>query len=304
MLAWLISCMRGLRRSVWRFYVFSARPRIPGSLRRAVGLLYGTYVFWRLRPGVTRVLGPRYTRSQHHVDIDITWDCNLFCFQCNRSCRQAPTKEHMTVGQIRRFLNETLERNFHWARINLIGGEPTLHPQFDEILKLVLEYRDRHWPDTQVTITTNGFGPKVNGVLARLPAGIELINTRKTGPEQYFVPYNLAPSDAPEYARADFKNACSVARDCGLGLTPYGYYPCPVAGAVDRIFGLDLGRKSIPSPDDPMETELIRFCPLCGFFRLNYTTEAPPGPAMSPTWQRAYGAWRREPPLLSRYPEC
>lgn len=210
----------------------------------------------------------------------------------------------MTVGQIRRFLEESRERGFHWERINLIGGEPTLHPQFDEILRLVLEHRDRHSPGTRVVVCTNGFGPQVNRVLARLPAGAEVLNTRKSGPRQDFVPYNLAPCDRPEYAGVDFRNACRAARDCGAGLTAYGYYPCPAAGSLDRIFGFDLGRKTLPSPDDRMEEELSRFCPLCGFFRLNWTTDVPSGSTMSPTWQRAYEAWRRTPPVLTPFPEC
>lgn len=26
---------------------------------------------------------------------------------------------------------------------------------------------------------------------------------------------------------------------CGMGVTPYGYYPCAVAGGIDRIFGFN-----------------------------------------------------------------
>ena len=154
-----LAYLRLWRHSLWRYYVFSMRRHVPAAIRRSAGRLYAGYVFWRLSPRVTNRVGPRYRRSRDRIDIDITWNCNLRCFHCNRSCQQAPTEEHMTVGQVRRFLQETLDRGQRWKKIHLIGGEPTLHPQFDEILALVLEFRRRHSPGTNVMVTTNGFGP-------------------------------------------------------------------------------------------------------------------------------------------------
>ena len=291
------------RDALWKYYVFALRRYVPGGLRRGIGRLYGAYVFWRISPWATNVLGPRYRRSRDRIDIDITWDCNLRCFHCNRSCDQAPTKERMTVGQVRQFLAETRERNVRWEKIHLIGGEPTLHPEFDEILRVVLEFRDRHSPSSKIIVTTNGFGPEVNAVLARLPASVIVNNTRKTGRQQdEFVRFNLAPRDAPDYAGADFRNACSVARN-EVALTPYGYYPCVGGGAIDRIFGFDCGRKKLPDAEDGMEEDLARFCSICGFFRLNYTMDVSEDSMVSPTWQRAYEAWRQNPPVLTRFPE-
>jgi hypothetical protein len=301
-----IEYLREWRRKLWRKYVFGLRQYIPKEMRQPAGRLYGAYIFWRIRPSVTQRLGPRYHRSRDRIDIDITWECNLNCFHCNRSCQQAPTKEMMTVGQVKQFLEETRQRNISWKKIQLIGGEPTLHPEFDKILQLMLEFRGRYSPKTEIKVTSNGFGPKVNEVLRRIPAGVTVHNTQKTSRNQEtFVPFNLAPCDSPEYACSDFRNACCVTRDAGIGLTPYGYYPCVGSGAIDRIFGFDCGRKSLPDPEDDMDQELIRFCSLCGFFRLNYTSDIGAGSEMllSETWQRAYSSWRQQPPVFTRYPE-
>jgi len=293
------------RKAVWRYYVFTLRQHVPSGIRRGIARLYGTYVFWRIGPQGTRLLGPRYRRSRDRIDIDITWDCNLRCYHCNRSCQQAPTEERMTVGQIRRFIEETRERDVRWKKIHIIGGEPALHPEFDRILRMVLEFRDRYSPGTNVMVTTNGYGQEVNAVLARIPPTVDLRNTRKTSRNQDdFIPFNLAPRDSPQFARSDFRNACCVTRDAGIGLSPYGYYPCVGAGAIDRIFGFDCGRKTLPHPEDGMEEELARFCSLCGFFRLNHTTEVQDGPLMSETWRRAYESWRAKPAALTPYPEC
>lgn len=52
-----------------------------------------------------------------------------------------------------------------------------------------------------------------------------------------------------------------------------------------------------------MERELVRFCSLCGFFRLNYTSEVLEDSLISETWENAYAAWHRQRPVLTRYPE-
>jgi hypothetical protein len=296
--------LRLWRRDLWRLYVFTLRRHVPAGLRRTLAPLYAKYIFWRVSPKVTRALGPRYRRSRDRIDIDITWDCNLKCFNCNRSCQQAPTTERMTVAQIRHFLDESLARGIQWKKINLIGGEPTLHPDFDEILKMVLDFRERHSPDTNVMVISNGHGERVNRMLERIPAVVDLRNTQKTSREQDdFIPFNLAPCDSPEYAGSDFSNACCVTRDAGIGLTPFGYYPCVGSGAIDRIFGFNCGRKSLPGDDDDMTEELRRFCSLCGFFRLNYTSEVRGDYLVSPVWLRAYETWHSRPPAMTRYEE-
>ena len=292
------------RPKLYNFYTLRVRPHLPVKLRQLLGRPYGAYVFWRIGPRATSILGPRHRRSRDRIDIDITWNCNLRCFHCNRSCQQAPTEEIMTVGQVRHFLTESRERNMHWKEIHIIGGEPTLHPEIDKIVRLVVEYRDRHSPRTNVKLTTNGYGKDVAAVLQRMPAGVDVRNTYKTDRCQAdFVPFNMAPRDIPDYSDADFSNACAITRDSGIGLSPHGYYPCVVAGGIDRIFGFDCGRKSIPDPEDDMEAELARFCSLCGCFRTNYTADANGDPLMSPVWERAYAQWRANPPVLSSFQE-
>ena len=300
----VIEYLRQYRRELWRHYVFGFRRHIPRSLRRGVGRLYGIYIFWRIRPATTRLLGPRYRRSRDRIDLDITWECNLKCYDCNRSCQQAPTSEKMTLGQVRQFLEESRRRKVQWKKIQLIGGEPTLHPDFDRMLQLVLQFRENYSPATEIMVTSNGFGSRVNEALSRIPENVTVHNTQKTSRKHDdFIPYNLAPCDSPEYARADFSNACCVTRDAGIGLTPYGYYPCVGAGAIDRIFGFDCGRKTLPDPGDSMEAELTRFCSLCGFFRLNYTSDVCGGSMMSETWKKAYDSWNERKPVLTPYSE-
>jgi MoaA/NifB/PqqE/SkfB family radical SAM enzyme len=70
----------------------------------------------------------------NQIEIDITYECNLKCINCNRSSTQAPIKEGMTLEQIENFVRESVELNKKWKLINLLGGEPSIHKDFLEIV--------------------------------------------------------------------------------------------------------------------------------------------------------------------------
>jgi hypothetical protein len=209
----------------------------------------------------------------------------------------------MTVGQVRHFLEESRVSEIQWSLLEVMGGEPTTHPQFLEIVKLVLEYRDKYFPGARVRVTSNGYGEKVNRLLALLPTGVDVGNNAKTSKVQgYFDTFNVAPIDLDEYAGSDFTNGCWVTQMAGMGVTPYGYYPCAAGGGIDRVFGFNLGRKTLPQPDDDMKEELRRLCAVCGHFKVR-APGALVGPAMSKTWQKAYANLHDNPPKMPRLAE-
>jgi hypothetical protein len=294
--------------SVYSIYRGRLKKYLPSAVRELISRIRSrlapTYEQWRTRRLPTLVFGPRYRRSRDLAEIDITYACNLRCYNCNRSCPQAPTGEHMTVGQVCQFLEESLARQIRWRRLRVVGGEPTTHPNFLEIMNLLVEYRQKHRPGMRIEVTTNGHGERVNRMLSLLPLGVVVNNSAKESAVQpHFDTFNIAPIDVETYQTADFSNACRVAAACGLGVTPYGYYPCAVAGGIDRIFGFDLGKKELPETDDDMTSQLRRFCALCGHFKLASATPVT-GPQMSSTWERAYALAVKDPPHLSRLPEC
>lgn len=257
----------------------------------------------RVSHAATRLLGRQYLRSRDRIEIDITYLCNLHCLNCNRSVRQARQAMHMPLEQVRAFVDESITRGKRWRRIRVLGGEPTLHPQFLEVVHELRRYRDWH-PGCTVEVVTNGYGEHVRGELQRLPRDIWVENSRKLGPLQpSFGPFNLAPLDDPAYRHADYSNGCAIMRDCGMGLTPLGYYPCAVAGGIDRITRNGLGRPGLPEDADGMEDALRQLCRLCGRFRDGHFVPRNLRPSLeeekiSPTWQRLYAEWhRRRKPL-------
>src|SRR5262249_2729701 len=214
---WLRSRAARLRRG------FHNRYHLPHWLHKRYVALNLRFYLWRAGPLPTRLFGPLWRRSRDLVEIDITYACNLKCFNCNRSCEQDPTADRMSLGQIRRFLKESQEREIQWKRIRLLGGEPTSHPEFLEIVNLVIDYRQKFSPRTRIEITTNGYGERANRMLALLPPVVQVINTAKiTNLQQEFQTFNVAPIDVAEYQESDFSNGCLVTECCGIGVTPYG----------------------------------------------------------------------------------
>lgn len=266
--------------------------------------IINSYNFFRVQKPFTRVLGKKWTRTKKIIEIDITYACNMKCINCNRSCRQAPTVENMTLGQIKNFIKESIENKAKWKIIRLMGGEPTMNPNVLEIINLVLEYKHKHSPKTRIQVCTNGYGKFVEGKIKQIPEEVEVINSGKTTPSQYFYKFNIAPRDQLKYKYADYSNGCPVTEEIGIGLGPNGYYPCAVAAGIDRILGLDIGRKKFPQTNDQMRDQMKKLCQYCGLFGFG-ATDRTNREVMSPSWKKAYKEYLKDRSKfeLTPYPE-
>ena len=78
--------------------------------------------------------------------------------------------------------------------------------------------------------------------------------------QQRFIPFNLAPKDDVKFKNADYRNGCSNLTECGIALTALGYYPCSLAGGIDRILGNKLGIESLPIDAEQLSNLLPHFC--------------------------------------------
>ena len=76
------------------------------------------------------------------ISLLLTYRCNLHCQMCGqwgehgslKSLPSAVTKRYLELSLIERLIEEV--RSFH-PTITLFGGEPLLHPQWEEIVKLI-----------------------------------------------------------------------------------------------------------------------------------------------------------------------
>jgi len=213
-----------------------------------------------------------YERMMHRLIIDITYECNLGCINCNTACGIAPTTDHMTVAQIQKFVQESDEHKWQWDGILLEGGEPTLHPDLFQIID-TLKTSPSIGRLGVLGITTNGYGegfPERLQLLKKRYPALYIRNTAKTGRHvKDHECFYVSPRDVGMEA-AQWERGCSMPFRCGLALTPYGFYPCSQGAAIDRLFDTDLGVKSFKDVVDWGPKRLLEYwlnnalCADCG----------------------------------------
>jgi hypothetical protein len=242
----------------------------------------------------TRLLGPQYARSRNRIEIDITYRCNLRCLNCNRSINTAPSNQSMTLGQIQQFIDDSVAVGKAWKSIRILGGEPTLHPEFRTIISMLRDYRTRHNEGCSIEVVSNGHGPAVQAQLDWLPADIFIENTAKqSNVTPFFRPFSDAPIDDKRYDSADYRNGCQVISSCGMGLGPTGYFQCTVAAGIDRVMGMGIGRTRLPEDTDDMHDQMLATCRLCGRFKDGHFIPKDLRPSLreqviSPSWKKIY----------------
>ena len=253
-------------------------------------LVLDAYQFFRAQSFVVKHLGRQFLPSREYIEIDVTYRCNLKCINCNRSCAQAPSNAEMPVSDLKKLLKQSIEQQIEWKRIRILGGEPTLHSRIFDIVDLFREYQLKYNPSVRLVLGTNYYGNQVQKVLRKLPSNIEIKSTLKSSRVNLFKPFNVAPVDTFFNRYSDYTCGCRIIEDCGMGLTPSGYYMCAVAGGIDRIFQYHLGRKELPGPLDTLSDQMSAFCRLCGHFGFQWPTRRA---KTSKTWRSAYRKYRK-----------
>ena len=134
---------------------------------------------------------------------------------------------------------------------------------------ILKDYIEKYSPETILQVTSNGYSERTRAILQQLPTSSNVVldgYSFKDSPiVPYFTPFNLAPIDTVEFQDMNFSRGCWVTSYCGMGLNAYGYYPCAVAGSIDRVKGDDVGIKSLGDvTPEKMKDLLNRFCRYCG----------------------------------------
>jgi len=246
-------------------------------------------------------LHKRYKPALRIIGLDITSGCNLSCYNCEASCRQAPTNEYMTLEQIEKFIRESIGLNWRWDKITLRGGEPTLYPNFFDVLKIIKQYKEFR-PECDIGIISNGYGDKVNRVLENLPEWVSVVVAQKSGPSASinYGSYNVAPCDLRRFHSADFSKGCWRSEICNIGLSRYGYYPCSPGANVDRVFGFDVGIKKLSQVNsETLSNQMKILCRYCGHYK--EPNEVVLKEKMSRAWKDAYKKYKGGKPKLKLY---
>lgn len=92
--------------------------------------------------------GVTYKVNFSHAQIEITGCCNMNCKHC-RAVNEAPM--FMSLDKIKMILDFASQNSNKEFNLVISGGEPFMHPNFLEIMKIIKDYNFN-----EIVITTNG----------------------------------------------------------------------------------------------------------------------------------------------------
>lgn len=205
------------------------------------------------------------------LDIELVGECNLNCKSCSHFSPLAEP-EKISIEEFERDLKQ-LARIIpdKIRKINLLGGEPLLHEQIEDFMKI----SRRYFPKEDIYIVTNGIlllkqkesfwqtahENKIGIEVTKYPIRLDFKKMRETAKKydvifkfygrsgyiqktQYFLPLDLEGKQDKEESYQD----CFMARSC-ITLYHGKLFPCSYAAYVSR-FNLYFNKKIPVTEDD------------------------------------------------------
>jgi hypothetical protein len=202
----------------------------------------------------------RQVRHSWMISIDITTRCHLRCAHCTRGLRHLTKHEDASLE----FIESALQSLRKWpGAIGCIGGEPTLHRQFEEVCRLY----QRYFPRFKCGLWTAG-GPRFEKHREIIDATFQIINYHDHTVPARHQPLLVAGKDIipDEKRRNRCIDRCWLQHEWSPTITEHGgAYFCEVAATIDHILGEKRGWDVVPdwwkrrSPGEQRE-----LCNSCG----------------------------------------
>jgi len=233
-----------------------------------------------------------YRPKSGKVEWHITYKCNLRCVGCNRFAFLNDTHTpDMTLDDAKKCCEEAPKYGFH--TVIILGGEPTLHPDFLNFVDLGLKHFN------EVYVFTNGATQDSQLLLSwALAKGVVLGNA----PQRYSIvhsilDYCVAPIDLGITREPCYLCSCNPGR-CGISLDSVGYTFCCIGGALDAVLGLGARTPNLSDLFDPdfIVEHQRKLCSHCGCTlgldkKFASSCKKKYGILMSETWLRSSEKW-------------
>ena len=173
----------------------------------------------------------------------------------------------MTTEQVNKLVSQAFSSDIVIGHITIMGGEPTVHPHFEEITLLIYESLVQTQKVKTLEVATNGILGIPESIL-KLPIQIRVspLSTKKHRCQF------IAPKDTGQETKL-----CDIPCSCGMALNCFGYFPCGAGGAIARLFNMKKYMMyELPSNlrDFGDLTELCSLCQASAVHQKMYGTDA------------------------------
>lgn len=168
------------------------------------------------------------------IHIEITNACNLQCANCTRYVGHHREPYFMSLEEVRRSIESLVDFP---GNIGIMGGEPTLHPEFSEILKILVELitdkkRRGLWTDGYK------YSKYINQIEEVFLSENIVYNSHDKDVEDNHQPLLVHPDDIDlkEGEHKAMIDNCWIQKRWSASITPKGAFFCEVAAAQDMLF--------------------------------------------------------------------
>lgn len=163
----------------------------------------------------------------------LTYRCNLRCRECNRFLdRVSPTDSDATLEGLREGYDRVVAAGITINKARVTGGEPLLHPQFVEAMKLISQTWNKDYGG-RTCVFTNGTQPLPKSDAWRYRVSSD---DGRSG----FRPTQLSPCDLGLSPVLGVGDQCCIQKGCGRLFDAFGFSFCILAGQIGRLFGVDV----------------------------------------------------------------
>lgn len=165
------------------------------------------------------------------IQVEITNACNLECACCTRFCGHHKKPFYMDLEIVEKALKTLIDFPY---QVGIMGGEPTIHPQFREILLLLQKYI----PKERRGLWTNGLNwDKYSDLILETFYPVNIVYNDHKHENGHHQPLMCASEEIMEDKELMWKliDDCWIQNRWSASITPKGCFFCEVAAAQDYL---------------------------------------------------------------------